>query len=337
MAASSRACCRECDHPCHQQKLNMCPSPSFERASPTSFCTPCLRHFSLSCSVPFSSRMVSVSRSVASLSFGCWVSPCSVVSSAPPSTPSSGPISSSAMFRKTPCFRLWMSSTAVLYIVPLITHFAIQLRILSFYPPTLASCRKRVAISVLPSVMKVARLTTISVTLSNSASAYHSDGFGVTVSRSTNDVSNLLTLIFQLVDCLYASFFLLWRFCHLGRRDNELMSKKANPALRWSKQIMFAIAFGYVLLPFMHWHWSFPELCIYPPTTWASCLLRTSTSSIRRCLGFVDQCLQVERRSLHERSCPRQRCLAGLRDANDPFATGPTTRDSRHIPALSLS
>ncbi|PWZ02838.1 hypothetical protein BCV70DRAFT_183259 [Testicularia cyperi] len=145
-------------------------------------------------------------------------------------------------------FRLWMSSTAVLYIVPLITHIAIQLRLMSFYPATLASRWKRIGISVVPTLVKIARLTTISITLHRCASTYQQIGFIQAVSQASDDTSNLFTLILQLVDNVYASFFLLWRYWHLGRkRDSELMSKKSHVVLRWTKQIMFAIAFGYVL------------------------------------------------------------------------------------------
>ena len=233
-------------------------------------------------------------------------------------------------------FRLWMSSTAVLYIVPLITHFAIQLRLLSFYPPTLASRKKRIAISILPSLMKVARLTTISITLTNSAAAYRADGFGYSVSMAANDISNLFTLIFQLVDTVYASAFLLWRYWRLGRRDNELMSKKSHPAVRWSKQVMFAIAFGYVL-----------------PTIYALALVLSRALSLSpidmgfmlvanvyvQAFGAVLASLSSAYKWREDRFtddlAPDNAVLPGMRDVNDPFATGATpTRDSRHAPEL---
>ncbi|SPO20754.1 uncharacterized protein UTRI_00230 [Ustilago trichophora] len=233
-------------------------------------------------------------------------------------------------------FRLWMSSTAMLYIVPLITHFAIQLRLLSFYPPTLASRQKRIVISILPTLMKIARLTTISITLHNSSVAYQASGFGYTVSKAANDTSNLFTLIFQLVDTVYASVFLLWRYWHLGRRDNELMSKKSHPAARWSKQIMFAIAFGYVL-----------------PTIYALALVLSKALSLSavdmgfmlvanvyvQAFGAVLASLSSAYKWREDRFtddlAPDNAVLPGMRDANDPFATGATpTRDTRHVPAL---
>ncbi|SPO19835.1 uncharacterized protein UTRI_00230_B [Ustilago trichophora] len=233
-------------------------------------------------------------------------------------------------------FRLWMSSTAMLYIVPLITHFAIQLRLLSFYPPTLASRSKRIAISILPTLMKIARLTTISITLHNSSVAYRASGFGYTVSKAANDTSNLFTLIFQLVDTVYASVFLLWRYWHLGRRDNELMSKKSHPAVRWSKQIMFAIAFGYVL-----------------PTIYALALVLSKALSLSavdmgfmlvanvyvQAFGAVLASLSSAYKWREDRFtddlAPDNAVLPGMRDVNDPFATGATpTRDTRHTPAL---
>lgn len=233
-------------------------------------------------------------------------------------------------------FRLWMSSTAMLYIVPLITHFAIQLRLLSFYPPTLASRKKRIGISIVPSLMKVARLTTISITLHNSAVAYRAFGFGITVSKAANDTANLFTLIFQLVDTVYASCFLLWRYWHLGRRDNELMRKKSSFVVRCSKQIMFAIAFGYVL-----------------PTIYALALVLSRALALNavdmgfmlvanvyvQAFGAVLASLSSAYKWREDRFtddlAPDNAVLPGMRDANDPFATGATpTRDSRHVAAL---
>ncbi|CDU23798.1 uncharacterized protein SPSC_02427 [Sporisorium scitamineum] len=233
-------------------------------------------------------------------------------------------------------FRLWLSSTAVLYIVPLITHFAIQLRLLSFYPPTLASRKKRIAISILPCHMKVARLTTISITLSKASNAYHTYGFGYTVSRSANDTSNLYTLIFQLVDTVYASVFLLWRYWHLGRRDNELMQKKSHPAVRCSKQFMFAIAFGYVL-----------------PTIYALALVLSKALDLAavdmgfmlvanvyvQAFGAVLASLSSAYKWREDRFTddlgPDNAVLPGMRHASDPFANGTTPmRDARHAPPL---
>ncbi|SJX60225.1 uncharacterized protein SRS1_11539 [Sporisorium reilianum f. sp. reilianum] len=233
-------------------------------------------------------------------------------------------------------FRLWLSSTAVLYIVPLITHFAIQLRLLSFYPPTLASRKKRIAISILPSLMKLARLTTISITLSNAADAYSVYGFGYTVSRPANDTSNLFTLIFQLVDTVYASAFLLWRYWHLGRRDNELVQHKSHFAVRSLKQFMFAIAFGYVL-----------------PTIYALALVLSKALDLGavdmgfmlvanvyvQAFGAVLASLSSAYKWREDRFTddlgPDNAVLPGMRNASDPFANGlPPMRDARDAPAL---
>ncbi|EST09818.1 hypothetical protein PSEUBRA_000205 [Kalmanozyma brasiliensis GHG001] len=233
-------------------------------------------------------------------------------------------------------FRLWMSSTALLYLVPLVVHFAIQLRLLSFYPSTLASRKKRIAISILPSLMKIARITTISITLHNSAAAYRRFGFGLAVTGSANDTSNLFSLIFQLVDTVYASAFLLWRYWHLGRRDNELMQKKSSPVARWSKQLLFAIAFGYVL-----------------PTIYALALVIAKALDLSandmgfmlvanvyvQAFGAVLASLSSAYKWRDERYtdelAPDNAVLPGMRNASDPFATGSTpTRDTRHLPAL---
>ncbi|SNX81502.1 uncharacterized protein MEPE_00207 [Melanopsichium pennsylvanicum] len=233
-------------------------------------------------------------------------------------------------------FRLWMSSTAVLYIVPLITHFAIQLRLLSFYPPTLASRSKRIVISILPTLMKVARLTTISITLHNSFVAYQADGFGDTVSQAANDTSNLFTLIFQLVDTVYASAFLLWHYWHLGHRDNELMRKKSHPAVRWSKQFMFAIAFGYVL-----------------PTIYALALVLTRALSLSpvdmgfmlvanvyvQAFGAVLASLSSAYKWREDRFtdelAPDNVVVPGMRDVSHSFAASTASRcGSRHAPVL---
>lgn len=232
-------------------------------------------------------------------------------------------------------FRLWMSSTAMLYIVPLVTHFAMQLRLLAFYPSTLASRKKRIAISILPSLMKVARLTTICITLSNSAKVYKSDGFGYTVSRAANDTSNLLTLIFQLVDTVYASVMLLWRYWHLGRRDSELMSKKSHPALRWAKQIAFAIAFGYVL-----------------PTVYALALVLSKALSLSavdmgfmlvanvyvQAFGAVLASLSSAYKWRDDRFTdslsPDNAVLPGMRGVGDPFASNDTKHQPAHMRAL---
>lgn len=236
-------------------------------------------------------------------------------------------------------FRLWMSSTAMLYIVPLVTHFAIQLRLLSFYPTTLASRKKRTIISIVPSLLKVARLTTISITLHNSAAAYSQHGFGFVVSTAANDTSNLFTLIFQLADTVYASLFLLWRYWHLGRRDNELMQKKSHPVLRWSKQLMFAIAFGYVL-----------------PTIYAFALVLSKALSLSavdmgfmlvanvyvQAFGAVLASLSSAYKWREDRFtddlAPDNAVLPGMRNASDPFATGIIlARDSRNVHALDSS
>ena len=232
-------------------------------------------------------------------------------------------------------FRLWLSSTAVLYIVPLITHFAIQLRLLSFYPPTLSSRKERIAISILPSLLKIARLVTITVTLSNASNTYHTHGFGYTVSKSANDTSNLFTLIFQLADTVYASFFLLWRYWHLGRRDNELMRKKSNLAVRWLKQSMFAIAFGYVL-----------------PTIYALALVLSKALNLAavdmgfmlvanvyvQAFGAVLASLSSAYKWREDRFtddlAPDNAVLPGMRNGSDPFTNGTIpTRDPRHGPA----
>ncbi|KAJ9477016.1 Cytoplasmic dynein intermediate chain [Pseudozyma hubeiensis] len=233
-------------------------------------------------------------------------------------------------------FRLWLSSTAMLYIVPLVTHFAIQLRLLSFYPTSLASRRKRIIISIIPSLLKVARLTTISITLSNAAKSYARNGFGYVVSRSANDTSNLFTLIFQLADTVYATVFLLWRYWRLGRRDSDLMQKKSHPALRWSKQIMFAIAFGYVL-----------------PTIYALALVLSKALDLSavdmgfmlvanvyvQAFGAVLASLSSAYKWREDRFtddlAPDNAVLPGMRNASDPFTAGTiSARDARHVPAL---
>jgi len=234
-------------------------------------------------------------------------------------------------------FRLWMSSTAMLYLVPLITHVAIQLRILGFFPPTLASRSKRIVISILPTLMKVARLTTISITLTHASRTYKAKGFGYTVSLAANDISNLFTLIFQLVDTVYASIFLLWQFWHLGRRDSELMSKKSHPAIRWSKQIMFAIAFGYVL-----------------PTIYALALVLSRALSLSavdmgfmlvanvyvQAFGAVLASLSSAHRWREDRFtdnlAPDNAVLPGLRNASDPFTAANAKREASPLESVMI-
>lgn len=233
-------------------------------------------------------------------------------------------------------FRLWMSSTAMLYLVPLITHVAIELRLLSFYPPTLASRRKRIAISIIPSLMKVARLTSICITLNHSAEAYHQDGFGVTVSKTTNDISNLFTLIFQLVDTLYASALLLWRYWHLGRRDNELMSKKSHPIVRWAKQFGFAIAFGYVLPTIYTLALVLCKALSLSPVDMGFMLVaNVYVQAFGAVLASLSSAYKWREDRFTDDLAPDNAVLPGMRNANDPFATGATpTRDTRQAPAL---
>ncbi|KAJ1030445.1 hypothetical protein NDA16_001354 [Ustilago loliicola] len=233
-------------------------------------------------------------------------------------------------------FRLWMSSTAMLYLVPLITHVAIELRLLSFYPPTLASRRKRIAISIIPSLMKVARLTSICITLNRSAVAYHQHGFSVTVSKATNDISNLFTLIFQLVDTLYASAILLWRYWHLGRRDNELMSKKSHPFVRWAKQAGFAIAFGYVLPTIYALALVLSKALSLSPNDMGFMLVaNVYVQAFGAVLASLSSAYKWREDRFTDDLAPDNAVLPGMRNANDPFATGATpTRETRHVPAL---
>lgn len=243
-----------------------------------------------------------------------------------------GNVSDNAMFR------LWMSSTAMLYVVPLITHFAIQLRLLSFYPPTLASRQKRIAISILPSLMKVARLTTISITLSASAGVYRSQGFGYTVSKATNDLANLFTLIFQLVDCVYASCFLLWRYWHLGRRDNELMNKKSNFALRWTKQIMFAVAFGYVLPTIYALALVLSKALSLSPVDMGFMLVaNVYVQAFGAVLASLSSAYKWREDRFTDDLAPDNAVLPGMRDANDPFtAATSANREMRIVPGLDF-
>ncbi|CCF53915.1 hypothetical protein NDA11_007981 [Ustilago hordei] len=233
-------------------------------------------------------------------------------------------------------FRLWMSSTATLYLVPLITHVAIELRLLSFYPPTLASRRKRIFIGIIPSLMKVARLTSICITLNRSAVAYHQNGFGVTVSKATNDISNLFTLIFQLVDTLYASAILLWRYWHLGRRDNELMNKKSHPAVRWAKQLGFAIAFGYVLPTIYALALVLCKALSLSPVDMGFMLVaNVYVQAFGAVLASLSSAYKWREDRFTDDLAPDNAVLPGMRDANDLFATGATpTCDTRHVPAL---
>ncbi|KAN0066091.1 hypothetical protein ACQY0O_000184 [Thecaphora frezii] len=144
-------------------------------------------------------------------------------------------------------YRLWMASTAMLYITPLVTHVAVQLRMMSFYPPTLASPRKRIAIVVFPTLAKIARAVLIVFTLVLSSSTYLGMTRGWADGGSKTDEINLSIFILQLADTLYASCILLWKFHCLGRRDKELMHENSHWSLGWLKQIMYALAFGYVL------------------------------------------------------------------------------------------
>ncbi|EPQ32251.1 uncharacterized protein PFL1_00448 [Pseudozyma flocculosa PF-1] len=144
-------------------------------------------------------------------------------------------------------YRLWISSTSMLYVTPLITHLALQLRLMSFYPAALASRRKRLTIAAFPTLLKFARIILIGFTLQLSSDAYLGMRSGWADGGRRTDTINLCIFVLQFADTFYASCFLLWKFHCMGRRDKDLMRENAHWSLAWLKQIMYAVAFGYVL------------------------------------------------------------------------------------------
>ncbi|PWN46862.1 hypothetical protein IE53DRAFT_371955 [Violaceomyces palustris] len=147
-------------------------------------------------------------------------------------------------------FRFWMASSAMLYIVPLITHCAITMRIASFYPPSLAKAWKRASVIAFPVMIKVVRLAAIVMIMVYSSTYYHRWGF---YSSNWGDVTGLdhwstVIAVLQFVDNLYATCFLSWKFYHFGRRSKSgLMLKRTAWFSQLLKQILFAMAFSYVL------------------------------------------------------------------------------------------
>ena len=135
----------------------------------------------------------------------------------------------------------------MLYLVPLITHVAIQMRIMSFYPPTLARRSKRIAISFLPTAFKIVRLLITILIVVFMSRNYKNGGERGALAAVETDRADTALFSLQLADTLYSSCILLWKFHHLGRRSEELMSKRSLSFWSWTQQVLYGIAFGYVV------------------------------------------------------------------------------------------
>lgn len=114
------------------------------------------------------------------------------------------------------------------------------------------------------------------------------------------------------------------------------MNKKSHPAVRWAKQLGFAIAFGYVLPTIYALALVLCKALSLSPVDMGFMLVaNVYVQAFGAVLASLSSAYKWREDRFTDDLAPDNAVLPGMRDANDLFATGATpTCDTRHVPAL---
>ena len=110
---------------------------------------------------------------------------------------------------------VFVVSDCILFFIPLVTDCSLPLRILAFYPPQVASWKKRAAVVAFPVFMKIPRLIVVSL-FTNVAVKASSGGIAQAAGALTHQPYAVIEWSMQLADTGYCTIFLLWKLHTFG-------------------------------------------------------------------------------------------------------------------------
>ncbi|KAL9940167.1 hypothetical protein V8E36_000872 [Tilletia maclaganii] len=144
---------------------------------------------------------------------------------------------------------LWLASTTLVFLVPLVTQTALTIRMYALLPPVLASTRQRNLILATPVALKFVRIVILSVAMDHTYRSITSRPIfpanALYLSTNWSFITAELWLAF--VDSLYASTFLLGVFLRSGRRnDSSLLVPSHGWLSGWLRLALYGCMFSFV-------------------------------------------------------------------------------------------